>query len=319
MKKFLFVLIPVLALMACNQDQSAVNIGKLHAESDAFYTIVPKNAIVENVGVNFEFTEGPAWHGDGYLIFSDIPANKIYKMKGRKFEVFREPSGNSNGLLVNKDGSVIACEHGTRSLTEYSADGDLRTIADNYKGARFNSPNDLCKSSSGIIYFTDPPWGLPKRNQDPSKEIPFNGVYMIKNGEVSLIDSTLSWPNGIALSPEEKYLYVSNFETPLQDVRGTADVFWVRYELDENGEPIGKTRFFDAPDVDLEGGPDGMKTDRKGNLFVTGPGGVLIINPEGEYLGRIELPVPATNLAFGPKEKDLYITARSTVVKVNLK
>ncbi|MBN1132287.1 MAG: SMP-30/gluconolactonase/LRE family protein [Bacteroidales bacterium] len=318
MKNHLIFPFLLFIFLACNRNQTDLNVGTLHAESDAFYEVVPKDAIVERMGVNFQFTEGPAWYGDGFLLFSDIPANRIYMMKGRNFEVFREPSGNSNGLIVTRDGTVIACEHGSRSITGFSREGALQTIADRFKGARFNSPNDLCISSSGVIYFTDPPYGLPQGNDDPSREIDFNGVFMIKDGEVMLIDSTLSWPNGIALSSEEDYLYVANFE-PAGPNGASRDVFWLRYMLDEKGEATGKSRFFTAPDPSLKGGPDGMRVDRNGNLFVTGPGGVLIIDPDGKYLGRIELPESPTNLAFGPREKELYITARSTVLKVNLK
>ena len=217
------------------------------------------------------------------------------------------------------DGSVIACEHGSRSITRFTMDGTLSTLADNYEGARFNSPNDLCKSSAGIIYFTDPPWGLPERNEDPSKEIPFNGVYLLKDGVVSVIDSSLSWPNGIALSPDEKYLYVANFENSLAGGKEKNEVFWTRYELNEEGEAIGKSIFFNAPDLTLPGGPDGMKVDADGNIFATGPGGILVIDSSGTYLGRIELPVQPANLAFGPKGKKLYVTARTTVMMVSLK
>ena len=319
MKKLTVIALIGLLIVACRQKDPNENIGTLHAESEDFYRVVPKDALIENVGVLFEFTEGPAWHRDGYLIFSDIPANRIMGMMGRNFDVFREPSGNSNGLLVEKSGSVIACEHGSRSLTEYATDGTLTTLADNYKGARFNSPNDLCKSSSGVIYFTDPPWGLPDKNEDPAKEIPFNGVFMLKDGVVSLVDSTLSWPNGIALSPDEKYLYVANFENEKVDGKDNYEAFWVRYELNIEGEVVDRSIFFKAPDTTLPGGPDGMKVDARGNLFATGPGGILVISPDGSYLGRIELPIPPSNLAFGPKEHELYVTARSTIVKVTLK
>jgi len=305
--------------MSCNQNTPVESIGRLHAESESFYDIVPEDAILEKMGVDFQFTEGPVWHDKGYLLFSDIPANRIYKMDGRNIEVFREPSGNSNGLRVDREGAVIACEHGTRSVARYAQDGSKETIADNYKGARLNSPNDLCIASSGIIYFTDPPYGLKERNNDPAKEIPFSGVYMIRDGSVLLVDSTLSWPNGIALSPDEDYLYVANFEREGGSGEMGRQVFWVRYSLDERGNVTGRTTFFEAPDTDLPGGPDGMKVDKKGNLFVTGPGGILVINEAGTYLGRIELPVPATNLAFGQNEKELYITARSMVMKINLK
>jgi gluconolactonase len=269
------------------------------------------------MGVNFKFTEGPAWHPGGFLLFSDLRDNRIVKMTGRKFETFREPSGNANGLLIMKDGSVIACEHGSRSVTRYDINGDLTTLVDQYRGKRLNSPNDLCISLKRIIYFTDPPWGLAGREADPAKELPFNGVFMLRNGAISLIDSTLFRPNGIALSPDEKFLYVANYE---ESGSGEGrDVFWMRYELNDQGEAIQKSRFCTAPDPSLPGGPDGMKVDGNGNIFATGPGGILVFNPEGEYLGRIELPESATNIAFGQKKNELYVTARTRVLKISLR
>lgn len=134
-----------------------------------------------------------------------------------------------------------------------------------------------------------------------------------------MLDSTLSWPNGLALSPDEKYLYVANFEGSQDSDDSEWEVFWMRYELDENGNAIGKSRFFQAEDLSQEGGPDGMKVDSRGNLFLTGPGGILVVSPGGEHLGTIGLPLPASNLAFGPGEKALYVTARSTVVRIKLR
>lgn len=142
---------------------------------------------------------------------------------------------------------------------------------------------------------------------------------MFKDGELSLIDSTLSWPNGLALSPDEKYLYVANFEGSQTSDASEWEVFWMRYELDLDGRVVERSRFFQAKDLSLPGGPDGMKVDKKGNLYLTGPGGILVVTPEGEHLGTIGLPLPPSNLAFGPREKELYVTARSTVVRISLK
>ena len=309
----------LLLLQGCGSKLPVRNIGTFHAETDAFWLVISKDAFAENIGIDFQFTEGPAWHPDGYLLFSDIPANRIYKWTGLKHFIFREPSNNSNGLVIEKDGTILACEHGSRSVTAFSPDGGLVKLADRYLGNRLNSPNDLCKASNGVLYFTDPPWGLPGRNSDPSKEIHFSGVYKLKDGMVTLIDSTLSWPNGIALSPDEKYLYVANSEYEKVDAKEQLKSYWVRYELDGSGDATVRTNFFVAPDQSLSGSPDGMKVDKNGNLFLTGPGGILVVDPEGIHLGTIGIPVPATNLAFGPKEKELYVTARSTVVRIVLK
>lgn len=319
MNKVLVVLAAICCLDGCKSAPLETQVGTFTAEDDRFWDVVSPEALAERIGVRFQFTEGPAVKSDGSLLFSDIPANTIYHWSGKKFIEFRKPSNKTNGLLALRDGSILACEHGSRSLTRLSSDGTLDTLAHLYQGKKLNSPNDLCRSRTGRIYFTDPPWGLPGRNEDPEKELPYNGVYMLKNGELSLLDSTLSWPNGIALSPDERYLYVANFEGSPGSDRSEWEVFWMRYELDERGSVLNKSRFFQAKDLSLPGGPDGMKVDKHGNLFASGPGGILVISPEGEHLGTIGLPVSVTNLAFGPGEKLLYVTARDILVRIKLR
>ena len=314
----LLTIIALILVLGCNSKQEIRQVGTFHAESDRFWEVVPRDARAEIIGIDFQFTEGPAWHPDGTMLFSDIPANIIYRWNGKKYVEFRKPSNHSNGLLVEPDGSILACEHGSRSLTRYSTEGEITVMADRYMEKRFNSPNDLCRASDGAIYFTDPPWGLPGKNTDPAKEIPYSGIFRLFKGEVTLVDSTLSWPNGIALSPDEKYLYVANFETHSENGEAVNEVFWMRYELDDSGIVIDRQVFFKALDPSLPGGPDGMKVDRKGNLFLTGPGGILVVDPAGEHLGTIGIPIPATNLAFGPREKTLYVTARTNIVRIGL-
>ncbi len=305
-------------LFGCRAKQEVYPLGELLPEIDRFWEVVPRETVIERIGINFEFTEGPAWHPKGYLVFSDIPANTIYEWTGKKFVTFRDSSNNANGLLFQKEGDLLACEHGSRSITRYSPEGKLTTLVDSYQGRRLNSPNDLCRSFSGAIYFTDPPWGLPERNSDPEKELPYNGVFRWRGGEMTLIDSTLSWPNGIALSPDERYLYVANMEIIPENGEDQYDLFWMRYTLNVNGEVVDKRVFFRATDMSLPGGPDGMKVDQKGNLFVTGPGGILVLDSAGVHLGTISLPIPATNLAFGPREREIFVTARSTVYRVTM-
>jgi len=293
-------------------------VGEFLPATEAFWNVVSRTALVERIGIAFEFTEGPAWHPKGYLVFSDIPANTIYRWTGKKYVVFRHPSHGANGLLFQAGGDLLACEHGSRSITRLSPQGKLSTVVDAFEGKRLNSPNDLCRSTRGAIYFTDPPWGLPELNEDTAKDLSFNGVFRWHRGETTLIDSTLSWPNGIALSPDEKYLYVANMEIVPVDGEDRYDVFWMRYRLDEAGEPVEKSIFYRAPDTMLPGGPDGMKVDEQGNLFATGPGGILVLDSTGTHLGTISVPVPATNLAFGPREKEMYVTARSTVYRITM-
>ena len=308
----------ILVLVSCRTGQEENQVGSFTAHSEAFWDVVSPDALAERIGIRFEFTEGPAWHPDGTLLFSDIPADRIYRWNGNSHQVYMEPSGKSNGLLVLKDGTLFACEHDGRCLSRYSPDGTKKILADRYSGKRLNSPNDLCRSATGVLYFTDPPWGLPERNDDPSKELPFNGVFMLRNGMLSVIDSTLSWPNGIALSPDGNWLYVANVENLEGSSDAGPDVFWMRYRLDEMGRPVERSVFYRAPDPSLPGGPDGMKVDRAGNLFMTGPGGILVVSREGTLLGTIGVPLPPSNLAFGPREKELYITARSDLYRVVL-
>jgi len=310
----LTLLIPLFC--ACKNQVEYHPVGEFLPETEAFWQVVPRTALMERIGIAFEFTEGPAWHPKGYLVFSDIPANTLYRWTENKYVVFRQPSNNANGLLFQAGGDLLACEHGSRSITRYSPEGKLTTLVDSYQGKRLNSPNDLCRSSTGIIYFTDPPWGLPELNEDTAKDLSFNGVFRWDREKLSLIDSTLSWPNGIALSPDEKYLYVANVE--IGPGEENYDVFWMRYRLDEAGQVVEKSVFYRATDTSLPGGPDGMKVDEAGNLFVTGPGGILVLDSAGNHLGTISLPIPPTNLAFGPKEKELFITARTTVYRITM-
>jgi gluconolactonase len=302
----------------CKRQEEVHPIGEFLPVSEAFWNVVPRTAVLERIGIAFEFTEGPAWHPKGYLVFSDIPGNTIYRWTGKKYVVFRQPSSQANGLLFQAGGNLLACEHGSRSITRLSPDGKLTTIVDSYQGKRLNSPNDLCRSSLGAIFFTDPPWGLPGLNADTAKDLSFNGVFRWYNGEITVIDSTLSWPNGIALSPDEKYLYVANMEIISTGGEDQYDVFWMRYRLNSEGKAVEKSVFYKAPDTTLPGGPDGMSVDQLGNLFVSGPGGILVLDTAGTHLGTISLPIAATNMVFGPKDKELFITARSTIYRLSM-
>lgn len=318
-KKILYILPIILFFLGCKQDEPGIQVGTFHANSEAFWELVSPDAMAERIGIRFEFTEGPVCLPGGELLFSDIPMNTIYHFKGKAFKEYRNPSNHANGLLLEKDGSILACEHGSRSLTRISPLGRSTTLADKYQGKRLNSPNDLCRSNQGVIYFTDPPWGLSGLNDDPEKELSYNGVFMLRDGELSLVDSTLSWPNGIALSPDERFLYVANFEGERGGDPSEWEVFWMRYELDSEGRVINRSRFFQVTDLSLPGGPDGMKVDKKGNLFATGPGGILVISPEGQHLGTIGLPITPSNLAFTPGGKTIYVTARTSIVRIKLK
>ena len=316
--KYACLILAGVLLFGCRAKEKVFPVGEFLPESERFWEVVPKGALMERIGINFEFTEGPAWHHKGFLVFSDIPGNTIYQWTGKKFTSYRDSSNNTNGLLFLAGGDLLCCEHGSRSITRYSVEGKLTTLVDTYNGHRLNSPNDLCRSSLGVIYFTDPPWGLAELNDDPAKDLPYNGVFRWDGSRISLIDSTLSWPNGIALSPDEHFLYVANIEILKENGEERYDVFWMRYKLSDEGEVEERKVFYRAPDTTLPGGPDGMKVDRNGNLFATGPGGIVVIDSTGTLLGTISVPIPATNLAFGPRERSIYVTARSTVYRIKL-
>jgi gluconolactonase len=245
----------------------------------------------------------------GFLIFSDIPANTIYKWSpDGKTSVFRKPSGNTNGNALDKKGRLLCCQH-DRHLVRIEKNGAVTILADKYLGRRLNSPNDLVVHSSGSIYFTDPPYGLP--NQSEGKELDFQGVYRLTpKGELNLLVKDFTRPNGIALSPDEKKLYVNDSEV------GHIRVFDVREDgTIANGEVFAVLR-----DPGKDGAPDGMKVDIKGNVYSTGPGGVWVFSAQGRLLGKITPPEVPANIGWGDKDfRTLYMTARTGLYRVRLK
>ncbi len=274
--------------------------------------LIDENAELKQLATGFQFTEGPAWSAEGFLVFSDIPANKIHKLtEANGVSVYQEPSYNSNGLLFTGTGDLLICEHSSRLLRKVNATGIDEVLADQYQGLRLNSPNDLALKSDGSIYFTDPPYGLSGQDNDPEKELSFNGIYRYKKGELYLIDSSMVRPNGIAFSPDERTLYVTQSEI---------DHKWMKFSLDEEGKATGKELFYDANKLDGPGTPDGLKVDAKGYLFCSGPGGIVIFSPDGKHLGTVLTPEVSTNCAFGGTDgKTLFITAQSSVYAIQLK
>ena len=286
--------------------------------------IVSKDGKIQKIANGFKFTEGPVWHKDGYLLFSDIPQNKILKYEpGKGVSTYLENSGfvgtsivangpGSNGLTFDNSGNLIICQHGARQVVKYDRAGNFIPIARQFGGKRLNSPNDVIVMSDGTIYFTDPPWGLPKNADDPAKELDFQGVYRVKNGNLELVDKELNLPNGIAVSPDESRLYVAE--------SNKGKKLYYKYDLDENGDVINRSLFFDATEIKDKGGPDGIKLDKKGNCYFTGPGGVLVINSKGEHLGTIKPPEQPANIGWGGKDgKILYMTCRTGLYAIDLK
>jgi gluconolactonase len=287
--------------------------------------LIPQDAKLERLATGFDWTEGPVWNRQGkFLLFSDIPRNSIFKWKeGAGISLFMKPSGytgtkprggepGSNALILDPEGRLVLCEHGDRRISRVEPDGKKVTLADKYKGKRLNSPNDGVFKSNGDFYFTDPPYGLEKNWDDPARELDFCGVYRLsKNGRLSLLTKTMTRPNGIAFSPDEKTLYVANSD-PEKAV-------WMAFPVLDNGR-LGEGRvFFDATQWVKEkkpGLPDGMKVDKKGYLFATGPGGVHIFSPKGKLLGTIDTGLRTSNCNWGNDGSVLYVTVDYNLCRI---
>ncbi|HEX2104103.1 MAG TPA: SMP-30/gluconolactonase/LRE family protein [Solirubrobacteraceae bacterium] len=288
--------------------------------------VVPADARAERVAGGFEFTEGPVWAGAAGLLISSPNTNAIYRLEPEagRVAVFRPKSGyadvdvgryhqpGSNGLTFDPEGRLTICQHGNRRVIRVNPHGDTTVLADRYDGRRLNSPNDLVYRSDGTLYFTDPPFGLPDVFDDPDRELLFSGVFRARDGEVTLVTDELAGPNGIALSPDERYLYVGNWDPAAKVV--------MRYEIDADGRPAGAGEVLhDMTAAPGEDAIDGIKVDRAGNLYVCGPGGIWILSSEGEKLGLLRLPEDAHNLAWGdPDARGLYVTALSSVYRIRL-
>jgi gluconolactonase len=303
-------------------------LGHIDRLDPRFDKLIAKDAQIEVLATGFDWVEGPVWFKEGgYLLFSEIPKNSIYKWKegdGEGISLFLKPSGftgvgdyggepGTNGLTTDSAGRLVACEHGDRRISRLEKDGGKRTLADNFEGKRFNSPNDLCFHSSGDIFFTDPPYGLPKKWDDPRRELDFCGVYRLRpDGEVRLLTKEMTRPNGIALSPDEKTLYVAQSDPE--------KAIWMAFPFKEDGSLDKGRVFFDATPLvrtGKRGLPDGMKIDKDGNLFATGPGGVCILSPDGTHLGTIETGESTSNCAWGDDGSSLYITADMYLLRVH--
>jgi gluconolactonase len=333
--RLLSFLLTAAIIVACEGEQKEnpdAIIGSIERFDEELKEVIPEGAVIQILAEGFDWSEGPIWISEGnYLIFSDIPPNRIYKWSEKdSTELYLEPSGytgdisrggeeGSNGLLLNQDGSLVLCQHGDRRMAKMDAPLSdpkpvFTTLIDNYEGKRLNSPNDACYDSKGNLYFTDPPYGLPDNVNDPAKELDFQGVYMLSaEGSLVLLTKDLSRPNGIAFSPDERTLYVANSDPE--------KAIWMSYDVSTDGILENGRVFFDVTDrVGKEKGlPDGMKVNKNGYIFATGPGGVLIFNPDGKHLGTIRTTQATANCAFNESEDELYITADMYLLRVDLK
>ena len=314
-----------------------VDIVRLDPALDA---IVGPNPKIFKLAEGFQFTEGPVWVAEGkYLLFSDPNSNIIYKYQPNgnnagSLSIFRTPSGyagadiseyhqpGSNGLALDAYGRLTINEHGNRRVSRLEKDGSVTVLVDNYKGKRLNSPNDLVYSATrnGALFFTDPPFGLPKLYQDARKALKFSGVYSLYKGKLQLLNNELSGPNGIALSPDEKYLYVGNWYDANLYTNGKQDekkVVVMRFEVHDDATVSNGKVFFDMTSAKGEDAIDGIKVDQRGNLYVSGPGGLWVISAEGKHLGTINAPQHIHNMAWGEEDNQtLYLCARGGLYRM---
>lgn len=330
-----------LVLLGCNSNSGQPKtveqsnykmIGKVERLDPALDAIIDTSAQAEIIAEGLDWSEGPVWiESQKMLLFSDVPRDTIFKWtedKGK--EVYLTPSGytdtvkrggemGSNGLLLDKDGKLVLCQCGNRQMARMDAPLDkpapvYTSLANRYNGKKFNSPNDAVYNSKGELFFTDPPYGLEKQMEDPKKEIPFQGVYKVKtDGKVILVTDSLTRPNGIAFLPGEKTLIVAN-----SDPRKP---YWYAFDAGDNDTFSNGRIFVSAADRQKgeKGLPDGMKVDRNGNVFATGPGGIWIFNKEGKLLGKFRVPESTSNCAFSADEKTLYITNDMQVLRLKLR
>ncbi len=287
--------------------------------------IVPPDAVLEKVAEGFDWAEGPVWNRTGeYLLFSDVPTNSIIKWKaGEGASVFLKPSGytgkepftgrepGSNGLTFDAQGRLVFCQHGDRRISRLEKDGSRTTLVDNYQGKRLNSPNDLVYKSNGDLYFTDPPFGLPKTFDDPKKELAFQGVYRLsRDGKLTLLTTEVKAPNGIAFSPDEKKLYVAD----------SARALWLVFDVKPDGTLSPGSVLFDGTEQSKgrPGVADSLKVDIHGNIFAVAPGGLYIIAPDGTLIGRFDLGTATGNCAWGEDGSTLFITSNHILFRIRL-
>ena len=311
------------------------SIGEVERLNPALDKLIARDANIEQLADGFDWSEGPVWvrtkQGREFLLFSDIPPNKIYKWSEQSgLEEYLHPSGytglvprvgepGSNGLMLDPSGRLVLCQHGDRRIARLTnplnnPKPEYETLADKYEGKRFNSPNDGCFNKAGDLYFTDPPYGLPKKLKDPAKELAFQGVFRLsKSGIVTLLTDKIQYPNGIAFSPDESILYVAE-SGPQTRIHA--------FDVKDDGTVENRRIFFDPSGLraaGARGGCDGLKLDQRGNLFATGPGGVLIISPKGKHLGTLSTGTRIANVAWGNDGRTLYLTADSYLCRIRTK
>lgn len=329
MKNTVLLLILLTWSSACKVADQKETLGSIDRMDDAINNLIDTDATLEILGEGYEWSEGPVWvESEKMLLFSDIPNNIIHKWTEDKgVEVYLKPAGytgqdpsnseekGSNGLTLDPAGKLLLCQHGDRRIAAMEAPLNapkpaFTTLADRYEGKKLNSPNDLVVRKNGDVFFTDPPYGMPK---DTPQETPFQGVYKISKGTLSLLVDSLTRPNGIAFTPDEKTLIIANSDPE--------KAIWYAYDLDPNDSLTNGRIFHDATLAGRSepGGADGLKIDKQGNVFATGPGGVWIFNKDGKILGKIKVPALTANCAFSADEKTLYLTSDNYLLRLKMR
>lgn len=315
-------------LFAVNANAAETVYATLESLDERFHQLIPADTKIEKIADDLLWSEGPLWDArNKALLFSDIPRNRVMQWHDEKgVSVFLERSGytgaepftgkepGSNGLTFDPQGRLVLCQHGDRRVSRREADGTMTALATSYEGKRLNSPNDLVHDDQGNLWFTDPPYGLPGTFKDTTKELTFQGVYRVSTGgQITLVTKELEAPNGLAFSPDFRTLYVANSQAHAP--------IWKAYPVNPDGT-LGAGRVFaDASKLYKQGDgvPDGLKVDVHGNVFATGPGGVLVYAPDGKLLGRILTGVPTANVAFGEDGATLFVTANHRVLRLRTK
>lgn len=331
----------VLAVNVRADDPPFRTIGRIESVDPKMSELVSPDAVIEVLATGFTWTEGPVWvppasnvdgcdSSTGCLLFSDIPRNTIFRwtpgrIAGKGIDTFLQPSGytgtayyglepGSNGLVLNADGELCLCEHGDRRVSVLTPGGGKRTLVDSYQNKRLNSPNDLVFDSAGNLFFTDPPYGLPDRENDSMRELGHCGIYRLSpGGELTLMTSEMTRPNGIALSPDQKTLYIAQSDPQLP--------IWASFEIQSDGSlgPIHVLANASESMKEYPGLPDGMAVHSSGQLFASGPGGVYVMNPDGKLIGRIITGGRTSNCTFDDDESNLYITQDENLCRVRMK
>ncbi len=334
--KYIFFCVLFAVFLSCNDGGEKTSVykttGSIETLSPSLSAIIDSNATIEIIAEGFDWTEGPLWlEKEQALLFSDIPPNSIFKWtEAAGTSLYLKPSGytgsaertgevGSNGIILNPQGQLVLCQHGDRRMAVMDAPLDnpeskFISITDKYEGKKFNSPNDAVYRSNGDLFFTDPPYGLEKYVTDPTKEIPFQGVFLVKNsGETKLLTDTITRPNGIGLLNNGNTLVVANSDGD--------KAIWYLFDIGANDSLSNSRVLYDATaESKKEGGvPDGLKVDKAGNIFATGPGGVWIFNTEGSLVGKLKIPGPCSNVSLGNDDKTLYITNDGQILRVKMR